>query len=149
MGHRLPGHLGLCKFLHGHNYLPIITVCSRELDDLGRVIDFSALKGLLEAFDHATLLWEKDPLYHLLHEPRPGPSTIANDELKTVSMRVLSARIPPTAEYIAELWLLHCQRKLESLVESGNPRGVRVVKLEVFETSTSSATACNLEFDIK
>jgi 6-pyruvoyltetrahydropterin/6-carboxytetrahydropterin synthase len=81
-GHRVVGHEGKCRFLHGHNYrvhftcVPMIHVgwkgTIREgpmpsLDDVGRVIDFSVIKSQLcewlERFwDHKMLLWDEDPM---------------------------------------------------------------------------------------
>jgi len=43
-GHRLLGHEGKCRHLHGHNYVAEVTVTAPELDDLGMVVDFSVLK---------------------------------------------------------------------------------------------------------
>ena len=43
-GHRLLGHEGKCRFMHGHNYVAEVTVQSQELDDLGMVVDFGVIK---------------------------------------------------------------------------------------------------------
>ncbi len=43
-GHRLLGHEGKCRHLHGHNYVAEVTVTAPELDDLGMVVDFGVLK---------------------------------------------------------------------------------------------------------
>jgi 6-pyruvoyltetrahydropterin/6-carboxytetrahydropterin synthase len=75
-GHRVVGHEGHCRLLHGHNYR-IHFFCSPELnsikplDDVGRVIDFSIINlklcmWLEENWDHRFLMWEKDPLVNLL-----------------------------------------------------------------------------------
>lgn len=50
MGHRVHGHESKCKHLHGHNYRVHFTCTPDRLDDLdnlGRVIDFSVIKTLL------------------------------------------------------------------------------------------------------
>jgi 6-pyruvoyltetrahydropterin/6-carboxytetrahydropterin synthase len=58
-GHAIRGHQGGCQNLHGHNYRVRIWVSSRELDALGMVLDFAALKQLavevLGPFDHRVL----------------------------------------------------------------------------------------------
>lgn len=79
-GHRVVGHEGKCRLLHGHNYRAHFTcqVAPRVrgdsartlatpggLDDVGRVIDFSVIKSRLCAWledhwDHRTLLWSAD-----------------------------------------------------------------------------------------
>lgn len=136
MAHRLPGHEGRCKYLHGHNYLPIITVSSEELDELGRVVDFVKLKDLLDSFDHSTMLQRNDPLMVLLRSPPLRPSTRANQELnKVVAHRLIPVDFIPTVENIARYWLEHCATRLTSL------SGIHVFSLEVFETATSSAIA--------
>lgn len=66
MGHRVVGHEGKCKNLHGHNYRFTFHCYASELDELGRVIDFSCIKSTLcewleENWDHKMLLWEEDP----------------------------------------------------------------------------------------
>lgn len=68
-GHRVAGHEGKCKDLHGHNYKFVMTLAPKNgLDPIGRVIDFNAIKLYLcdwleRNWDHKTLLWKEDPLY--------------------------------------------------------------------------------------
>jgi len=68
-GHRLYRHESKCAFFHGHNYRVDIEVVpaagGREVDVVGRVIDFSMIKrrmlGWLDAnWDHAFLVFEED-----------------------------------------------------------------------------------------
>jgi 6-pyruvoyl tetrahydropterin synthase/QueD family protein len=64
-GHRLLGHDGKCKNLHGHNYVAEFHVTGQQQDEIGRIIDFKLLKDkckgwLDEHWDHAFLLWERD-----------------------------------------------------------------------------------------
>lgn len=64
-GHRLLGHDGKCKNLHGHNYVAEFHVTGQEQDEIGRILDFKLLKEkckgwLDEHWDHAFILWEKD-----------------------------------------------------------------------------------------
>ena len=65
-GHRVYGHESKCAHLHGHNYRVHFKVEATELDDVGRVLDFSVIKSKLcmwleENWDHKFLMWEKDP----------------------------------------------------------------------------------------
>lgn len=65
--HRVLGHTGKCAYLHGHTYRLQVTVSAPTLDPLGMVIDFDDLRALvkkavLDRWDHATLLWARDPL---------------------------------------------------------------------------------------
>ena len=65
-GHRLLDHEGKCAMMHGHQYTAYITAYPREkLDSIGRVIDFSILKGQLkpwidEHWDHNFILNDHD-----------------------------------------------------------------------------------------
>jgi 6-pyruvoyl tetrahydropterin synthase/QueD family protein len=66
-GHRVLGHEGRCRHLHGHRYVAEVTVAAPELDDLGMVIDFSVLKekvgGWIDReWDHNMMLHVSDPL---------------------------------------------------------------------------------------
>lgn len=68
-GHRVVGHEGKCRFLHGHNYR-VHFVCeaeNNELDGLGRVIDFGVVKSKLcmwleETWDHKFIAYLNDPM---------------------------------------------------------------------------------------
>lgn len=64
--HRLPWHEGLCKNNHGHSYRMEAMVTGR-VDAQGMVIDFqdvkAALKPLVDAWDHATLVAADDREY--------------------------------------------------------------------------------------
>src|SRR4051794_11723126 len=46
-GHRVCGHEGKCRNLHGHAYVIHFTCEAEGLDHLGRVIDFGLIKSLL------------------------------------------------------------------------------------------------------
>ena len=64
-GHRLFRHEGKCKFIHGHNYKAEITAMVKNIDNLGRVVDFSVIKEKIggwidENWDHKTLLYHGD-----------------------------------------------------------------------------------------
>lgn len=70
-GHRVVGHEGKCKDLHGHNYRAHLTVGpssgTESLDSVGRVIDFAVIKTVLcawieDTWDHQFLVWNEDPL---------------------------------------------------------------------------------------
>jgi 6-pyruvoyltetrahydropterin/6-carboxytetrahydropterin synthase len=70
--HRLPWHQGLCRNLHGHSYTMFVEI-EGELDEYGLLMDFKDLKNclrdLVEAWDHATVVDEKDhELLHVLQE---------------------------------------------------------------------------------
>jgi 6-pyruvoyltetrahydropterin/6-carboxytetrahydropterin synthase len=63
--HRVMEHESKCKHLHGHRYAVEATFAAVNLDTLGRVIDFGAIReqlgGWIDAnWDHATILHQKD-----------------------------------------------------------------------------------------
>lgn len=95
-GHRVYGHESKCKHLHGHNYRIHFTVGAKELDMVGRVLDFGVIKERLcmwveNNWDHKTLLWSLDPLSTTLTEIDPEGVCIVN--------------FNPTAENMAEYLL--------------------------------------------
>lgn len=67
--HRLNGHPGRCRFLHGHSYLWEVTV-DGLVDDDGMVIDFSELKKIMteviDPYDHAVVVEQIDTLADIL-----------------------------------------------------------------------------------
>lgn len=124
-GHRVVGHEGKCRFLHGHNYRIHFTVAAQELDEIGRVVDFSVIKSTLcewleEQFDHKFLIWEQDELLEQLR-------SIAGESLVVVPFN-------PTAEHIA--------RYLVETVGPAQLKGypVRLISCKVEETAKCSAT---------
>lgn len=124
-GHRVAGHEGKCRFLHGHNYRIHFTCEADDLDAVGRVIDFSVIKSLLctwleERWDHKFLVWREDPQL--------------KDLLKVDPDSLVIVPFNPTAENMAEY-----------LVDFVGPRqlkgtGVRLVSVTIEETRKCSAT---------
>lgn len=76
-GHRVYGHENKCAHLHGHNYrFHFFLEPDKELDKIGRVLDFSVIKSTLcdwleENFDHKFLVWGNDPIYETLRSIDP------------------------------------------------------------------------------
>jgi len=63
--HRIIGHEGRCKYLHGHRYDCQVTFVSERLNEMGMVIDFGHIKDKLgkwinENFDHNLILSKND-----------------------------------------------------------------------------------------
>ena len=94
-GHRVHGHESKCAHLHGHNYRIFFTVQAdnKQLDMIGRVLDFSVIKSRLCAWleawwDHKMLIWVDDP---------------ALDDLLDIDPEgVVPVEFNPTAENMAE-----------------------------------------------
>lgn len=93
-GHRVVGHEGKCRFLHGHNYRVHFTCVAEKLDAVGRVIDFGDVKSRLcmwleDNWDHKFLAWDCDD------EMQAVQTLMFEDSIVFVPFN-------PTAENIAE-----------------------------------------------
>jgi len=93
-GHRVYGHEGKCKNLHGHNYRIHFEVAGPDQDEQGRIIDFSFIKSALcdwleNRWDHKMLIWENDPIL--------GPLYGVGDPLE-----IIAVPFNPTAENMAK-----------------------------------------------
>ena len=125
MGHRVVGHENKCRHLHGHNYRIHFTCTANELDDLGRVIDFSLIKAHLcewleVSWDHKMVIWQEDPLLEQLKD-------IVPEDIVTVPFN-------PTAEQLAQY-----------LVTVVGPQqlagtGVKLISVKIDETRKCSAS---------
>ena len=121
-GHRVVGHEGKCRHLHGHNYRVHFSCESDQLDEVGRVVDFSVIKEKLcmwleDNWDHRMLISTNDPMLPALKELDPS---------------VVEVPFNPTAENIAFF-----------LVQTIGPvalkgTGVRLVQVRVDETRKCS-----------
>lgn len=124
-GHRVVGHEGKCRFLHGHNYRIHFEVEGEQLDEVGRVLDFSVIKEKLcmwleDNYDHKFLIWENDPLLAELQR-------LSAESLVIVPFN-------PTAENIA--------KHLVEIVAPQQLKGTscRLTRCKVEETQKCSAT---------
>lgn len=117
-GHRLLGHGGKCRHLHGHNGRVAIEITADELNELGLVIDFADIKSIAKAWidehlDHRMLLCADDPLLPTLRAA-DEPVYVMDDN--------------PSAENIARLIF-------DALVE----RGLAVAAVSLWEGDSSAA----------
>ncbi len=118
-GHRLPGHRGRCRHLHGHSARVQIELAAAKLNSQGMVADFGEVKTVLkhwidENLDHRMLLFAKDPLVPVL---------------KKWGEPLFILKRPPTAENIARL-----------IFEFARKRKLPVSKVILWETPTSFAS---------
>ena len=124
-GHRVHGHENKCAVLHGHNY--VLWVHARpfeQLDDIGRVIDFSVLKDKLGSWidlnwDHKTILFKEDAEFIRA--------------FKFTSQSPYLLPYNPTAENMAKYLLKQICPQLFETVE--------VFKITLYETENCYATA--------
>ena len=132
VAHRIFEYGGTCERLHGHNYRLVIDLCADALDDLGMVADFRTVKKVLfqavdAAWDHRTLLYDKDPLCAPLMKLLTDGS-------------VAPASFNPTAENMAA----HLGTAIfpRALLNAGL-NAVQVLSVTVYETDNNSATWTN------
>lgn len=124
-GHRVSGHESKCSHLHGHNYRIHFKVEAPQLDNIGRVLDFSVIKDKLcmwleDNWDHKFLLWEHDELHSVLKRLVP-------DDIVTVDFN-------PTAENMAK-YLVE-----EVAVDQLAGTGCVLTECKIEETRKCSAT---------
>lgn len=108
--HRVVNYPGKCDRLHGHNWKVEALVKGTELDELGMLVDFKAIKGALkealERFDH-----------RFLNELEP-----------------FSSGINPTAENLARIIFEALEQSPVFVRDS------HLAAITVYETSASSVT---------
>lgn len=118
-GHRLMGHPGKCRHVHGHSVKASITVASATLDEQGMVCDFADIGAVANQFidaelDHNFLLHRDDPLV---------PS------LASAGERFMLLDEHPTAECLARM-IYHRIRE----------QGLNVLSVTLWETTSACAT---------
>lgn len=134
-GHMLSKHGDNCRYPHGHSRQVDLVLEADALDANDMVCDFSvlkiALKGFLDAFDHAMCMNTADPMYETFKQ--------------SYGERVIGfADSDPTTEVIARMIFDQvCEGLARYARKRVKPyplaRGVRLVRVRVWETSTSWA----------
>jgi 6-pyruvoyltetrahydropterin/6-carboxytetrahydropterin synthase len=135
--HRLSKHPEKCRFPHGHRLRIEVVVRGHELDDNDMVCDYKALKtlvlDLVEELDHGLGVSSIDPQRSVLEE---------------MSARILVFEgVDPTTEVLVKQLFDEISDRLtpgrEVVTSSGVvytiPRGLRLERVRVWETSTSWA----------
>jgi 6-pyruvoyltetrahydropterin/6-carboxytetrahydropterin synthase len=127
--HRVMGHEGKCRFIHGHRYTAVLYAQADELDNLGRVVDFSVLKERVggwidEYWDHGAIFNNHD---------MPAKRAVMAF-MRENQQKVYYIDGNPTAENMADYLL----RWVCPLVLKGT--GVKVVKVKLWETPNCFAT---------
>ena len=117
-GHRLLNHNGKCRYLHGHNGMLEIDVEADALDEMGMVIDFTAVNEVVKTWvagnlDHRMLLCREDPMVPVMQDA-DEPVYVMDEN--------------PTAENIAAL-----------VYKAAHKSGLKVSEVRLWETSTSRA----------
>lgn len=142
-GHRVLGHEGKCRNLHGHRYVAEITIEAPSLDSLGRVVDFSVIKVELGQWidthwDHNMILHPEDPLRlvygnHVLLSHGDPKKQRGKDIFPDKAPFVMPIEFPnPTAENMAMVLLIKARLLL--------PKMLKIVSVKLWETPNCCAT---------
>ncbi|WP_369793274.1 6-carboxytetrahydropterin synthase QueD [Thiomicrospira sp. WB1] len=90
--HRLHGYPGDCANLHGHNWKVEVTVKGHQLDDVGMVMDFKAIKReaktIIDELDHTYL--NDHPAFQ---SDNPTAENIARFIYQTLAKRINSEQV--------------------------------------------------------
>jgi len=83
-GHALRNYHGKCENVHGHNYRCQVTLAGKELDEIGLLVDFVALKktvhAVLDRLDHQ---WLNDlPPFDKLNPSAENIARYIHDEVE-------------------------------------------------------------------
>ena len=133
-GHRIPNHDGQCRHLHGHRYAievtlsgDIITTSGASVQ--GMVMDFAELREiaqrhLVDAWDHAFLVWREDEEVVTFLQSLSGHKTVLFDA-------------PPTVEHLA----VAAFRILDEFYQDRYRSNLRLERVRLFETPNCWADA--------
>lgn len=118
--HRVMNHESKCKMLHGHRYVVEASFTAKELDSVGRIVDFGLIREILgswinENLDHNTILWDKD---------RELGENISN----ITDQKIYYMKCNPTSENIAK----HLFEDICPVLFSSYP--IECINIKVYET---------------
>ncbi|QXV77141.1 6-carboxytetrahydropterin synthase [Escherichia phage ChristophMerian] len=156
-GHRVVGHESKCRHLHGHNYKFHFKVAPKvpykvmdeaefaalkQLDDVGRVIDFSVVKTTLcqwleDNWDHKFLHWSRDNLIDALKIAASRPSCpLEHEDHEHFLGSLVALPFNPTAENLAAYMVNVIGPQLL------DEHGVQLVECTIEETSKCHVNYC-------
>ena len=137
-GHRIPDHNSQCRNLHGHRYTLEITLTGQVVDhdgqaDNGMIMDFSDVKALakdnlVDLWDHAFLVYEKDTKVMEFLESLPNHKTVVLNRV-------------PTVENLAKIAF----DILKTVYQDRYSTGLSLSKIKLFETPNCWAEIGNSE----
>lgn len=126
-GHRIPDHKSQCRNLHGHRYTLEITLQGEVVEqdgqsDNGMIMDFSDIKALakehlVDVWDHAFLVYEKDAAVKQFLDSLPDHKTVVLNRI-------------PTAENLAKIAF----DILKPVYRDRYGTGLTLSKIKLFET---------------
>jgi 6-pyruvoyltetrahydropterin/6-carboxytetrahydropterin synthase len=116
--------------VHGHSYKVEVLFESNYLDNGQMVYDFGLMKqnmkALIDSFDHAVTLWEKDDEEYL-------------EDMKKHSQRWVQLPVSPSAEQFSRVIFIMVDLLLKQTSKVNGEREVRLHSVIVHETATGYA----------
>ena len=135
-GHRIPDHNSQCRNLHGHRYTLEITLIGKVIEhegyaDNGMIMDFTdvkalARKNLVDLWDHAFLVYEKDVAVKDFLNSLPNHKTVVLNRV-------------PTVENLAQIAF----EILKPVYQDRFSTGLALSKIKLFETPNCWAEVCD------
>jgi len=146
MGHRVPNHKSKCRNPHGHRFKAKLVfqgelITERGSSDEGMLIDFSDVKTIAKGFiderlDHGFMFYKGDETMEKFFTV-----SALGQEFKYIKVDFI-----PTAENIAKYLFDKLSFMFqEASIENPNLSGLKLVKVKVWETPTSSAEYSGIE----
>jgi 6-pyruvoyltetrahydropterin/6-carboxytetrahydropterin synthase len=139
-GHRIPDHKSQCRNMHGHRYTLHITLAGEVVEqegqsDSGMIMDFSDVKALakehlVDVWDHAFLVYEKDAAVRQFLETLPDHKTVVLNRI-------------PTAENLARIAF----DILQGVYQDHYGRHLRLAKITLYETPNCWAEVSDVPGD--
>jgi 6-pyruvoyltetrahydropterin/6-carboxytetrahydropterin synthase len=119
-----------CHHIHGHSYKFELFMRSNKPNAAQMVSDFKAVKDtgindFFDSFDHAVMLWEKDPRVKIIKQMNPE--------------RHIIVPFNPTAEMMSKAFYYVCKTILETGPKLSGEKDARVAQVIVHETDTGYA----------
>ncbi len=118
------------RSIHGHSYKVEVKLESNYLDNGEMIYDFGlmkvTIKDLIDSFDHAITLWDKDDKEYI-------------EYAKKFSERWIILPVNPSAEQFSRVFFLIIDRVLELMEFNNGEREVKVHSIVVHETDTGYA----------
>jgi 6-pyruvoyltetrahydropterin/6-carboxytetrahydropterin synthase len=116
--------------LHGHSYKVELFFASNFLDNGQMVYDFGLMKqnmkDIIDAFDHAVTLWNKDDKEYL-------------KDIKKHSKRWVELPVSPSAEQFSRVFFILIDKLLKLTSTVNGEKGVNLESVIVHETQTGYA----------
>jgi len=118
------------RSIHGHSYKVEVKLESNYLDNGEMIYDFGlmkvTIKDLIDSFDHAITLWDKDDKEYI-------------EYAKKFSERWIILPVNPSAEQFSRVFFLIIDRVLELMEFNNGEREVKLHSIVVHETDTGYA----------